>query len=138
MATRSNQLELHRRFKTKFSRLRQKMIDAVLYSDTFSSNVTSTRGNNKTQGFVVGTAYYVSHYPMLSEKEATKGLAEFVDKFGRPSQIHTDNAKAETLKDWKKFTILHWITCTTTEPYTPKQNKCEHEFGEVRLRAPVL
>ena len=120
MATRSNQLGLHRRFKTKFSRLRQKMIDAVLYSDTFSSNVTSTRGNNKTQGFVIGTAYYVSHFPMKNEKLAANGLAEFVDKFGRPSLIHTENANAETLKDWKKFTRAHWITCTTTEPYTPK------------------
>ena len=84
--------------------------------------MTSTRGNNKTQGFVVGDAYYVYHYSMPSEGEAAKGRSEFVDKFGRPSQIHTDNSKVQTEKDWRRFMIAHWITCTTTEPYTPKQN----------------
>ena len=138
LATRSNELGLHRRFKTKFTRTRHKRLDAVLYSDTFSSNVTSTRGNNKTQGFVIGTAYYVSHYPMPSEGYAAKGLAEFVDKFGVPAKIHTDNSKVQTQSDWKKFTTSHWITCTTTEPYTPNQNRCEHEFGQVRIRARTI
>jgi hypothetical protein len=138
LATRSNKLGLHKRFKTKFSRTRHKKLDATLYSDTFSSNVTSTRGNNKSQGFVVGNALYVSHYPMPSEGFAHKGLAEFVDKFGRLEKIHTDNSKTQTQKEWLKFTTVHWITCTTTKPYTPNRNRCEHEFGQVRIHAHTI
>ena len=104
------------------------------YSDTFSSNVTSTRGNNKTQGFVCGDAYYVMHYPMKSESHAAQGLKDFVHRIGIPAQAHTDNAKVETLSEWKDFLRKHWIK-VVTEPYTPNQNKCEHEFGCVRIHA---
>ena len=54
--------------------------------------------------------------------------------------MHTDNdnAKVETLSEWKDFIGKHWIKATVTEPYTPNQNKCEHEFGCVRIHARML
>jgi hypothetical protein len=49
-----------------------------------------------------------------------------------------DNSKTQTQKDWLKFTMAHWITCTTTEPYTPNQNHCYHKFGQVCIHACMI
>lgn len=138
MVQRSAVMPIHKRFKTKFQQLRYRRLKCTLYSDTFSSNVTSTRGHTKTQGFVCGDAFYVMHYPMKSEKHAAQGLKEFVHTIGIPAQVHTDNAKVETLSEWKDFLASHWIKASVTEPYTAKQNKCEHEFGAVRIHARIV
>jgi hypothetical protein len=84
LAGRNAEMPIHRRFKTKFSALRLKRLDCVVYSDTFALNVTSTRGNNKTQGFVCGDAFYVYHYLMKSEKGAADGLQKFMLGVGSP------------------------------------------------------
>jgi hypothetical protein len=52
--------------------------------------------------------------------------------------IHTDNAKVETQVAWRKIANDAWARGSTTEPYTPKQNKCEHEFGATRIHARVI
>ena len=74
MVQQSGVMPLHRQYKTKFEELCYRRLKCTLYSDTFSSNITSTRGNNKTQGFVCGDAFYVTHYPMRSESHAAQGL----------------------------------------------------------------
>ena len=63
-----------------------------------SSNVTSTHGHNKTQGFVNGDSFFVYHFPMISKKEAHHGLVAYIHDVGIPAKIHTDNAKVETLR----------------------------------------
>ena len=49
-----------------------------------------------------------------------------------------DNAKVETQLAWKKIANDAWARGSTTKPYTPKQNKCEHEFGATRIHAHVI
>ena len=78
------------------------------------------------------------HYLMKSESHAAQGLKDFGHWIGIPAQVHTDNAKVETLSERKDFIGKHWIKATVTEPYTPNQNKCEHEFGCVRIHAHML
>ena len=80
------------------------------------------RGNSKTQWFVCGDAFYVTHYPMRSESHAVQGLKDFVHWIDIPTQVHTDNAEVETLSEWKDFIGKHWIKAMVTEPYTPNQN----------------
>ena len=75
---------------------------------------------------------------MVSESHAAQGLKDFVHWIGIPAQVHTDNAKVETLSEWKDFIGKHWIKAMVTEQYTPNQNKCEHEFGCVRIHAHML
>ena len=58
MIQRSAAMPIHKRYKTKFAQLRYRRLKCTLYSDTFDSNVTSTRGNTKTQGFVCGNAFF--------------------------------------------------------------------------------
>ena len=42
-------------------------------------------------------------YPMNSESHAAQGLKDFVHQIGIPAQVHTGNAKVETLSEWKDF-----------------------------------
>ena len=84
----------------------------------------STHGNTNTQGFVCGNAFYVFCYPMKSEREAGQGLKKFAHQVGMPAQVHTDNAKVETLSEWSADSITG--SNTVTEAYTANQNKREH------------
>ncbi|EEC44126.1 predicted protein [Phaeodactylum tricornutum CCAP 1055/1] len=138
LAERSGKMPLHRRFKTKFEQLRYRRLKCTLYSDTFKSTVKSSRGHTHTQGFVCGDSYFVYHFLMKAESEADQGLASIIQDIGIPAQIHTDNAKVETLSKWKKITSGHWIKVTVTEPYSPWQNRCEHEFGAVRIQTRLV
>ena len=74
---------------------------------------------------------------MTTESEAPLGLVSYIHEVGIPSKIHMDNAKIETLGDWKKTTQEYHIKASTTEPYSPWQNKAEWEFGKVRSLAHV-
>ena len=69
---------------------------------------------------------------MVSEKEAHFGLVAYIHDVGIPAKVHTDNAKAETLGEWKKTIREYHIKQSVTEPYSPWQNKAEREFGKVR------
>jgi hypothetical protein len=132
LAERCGEMPLTRRYKTKFAQLRYRRLKTTLYSDTFKSNVKSTRGNVKTQGFVNGDTFCVYHFPITTEKDAHHGLMAYIHDVGIPAQVHTDNAKAETLGDWKKLAREYHIKQTVTEPYSPWQNKAEREFGKIR------
>jgi hypothetical protein len=85
-----------------------------------------------------GDAFYVYHYPMKSEKGVAEGLQKFIMDVGSPRQIHTDNAEVETQVAWRKIANDAWARDSTTEPYTPKQNKCKHKFGATRIHARVI
>jgi hypothetical protein len=138
LAERTGEMPLHRRYKTKFEQLRYRRLKCTLYSDTFKSSIKSSRGHTHTQGFVCGDSYFIYHYLMKAESAADQGLAEFIHNIGIPAQLHTDNAKVETLSKWKKLTSSHWIKTTVTEPYSPWQNRCEHEFGAARIHTRLV
>ena len=72
---------------------------------------------------------------MTTESEAPLGLVSYIHEVGIPSKIHTDIAKIETLGDWKKTTPENHIKASTTEPYSPWQNKAEQDFRKVRSHA---
>ena len=135
LAERCVEMPLHRRYKTKSKELGYRRLCNTLYSDTFNASIRSPRGNTKTQGFVNGDSLYFYHFPMTTESEAPLGLMSYIHEVGIPSKIHTDNAKIETLCDWKKTTQEFHIKTSTTEPYSPWQNKVEREFGKVRSLA---
>jgi hypothetical protein len=75
---------------------------------------------------------------MLSESHAADGLLSYIHQIGIPYQVHTDNAKVETLSRWKEIINHHMIKATVTEPYSPWQNRAEHEFGKVRTMTRIL
>ncbi|MGH3054176.1 MAG: hypothetical protein ACRDL7_04265 [Gaiellaceae bacterium] len=137
LGTRYGMLPLHRRYKTRFQQLRHRCIKSVLYSDTFKSSTKSLRGNEYTQCFVTGEDL-IFHFPMSREAHAPQGLVQWIAEYGIPAQIHTDNAKIETLGEWKRIANFHWIETTTTEPYSPWQNRAEREIKETKRHAKFI
>ena len=53
MVQRLGVMPLHKWSKTKFEQLRYQRLKCTLYSDTFSSNITSTRGITRPKGLFV-------------------------------------------------------------------------------------
>ena len=97
------------------------------------SNTKSCTGNKCAQVFVDGDAECLAFYPMKQESQGPLMLNNFVYDFGIPVQIHSDNAKMETVnKDWRKPIDTFSIYPTTTEPYTPWQNFAEREIQEIK------
>ncbi len=80
----------------------------------FSASVQSTRGNNKTQGFVNGDSFYAYHFLMAKESEAANGILAYIHKVGIPAKIHTDNSKVQTLSTWPKTINKYHFKMSTT------------------------
>ena len=128
--------KISRRVKTKAHQRQYKQMDGYLSkfcSDTFKSNVTSTRGNNYIQLFS-NRGNYVSCYPMAAKSDAHQTLDRFIHDVGVPSEIMTDGAKELTTTNWGKTCRKHKIRQFTTEPHTPRQNPAELAGGNIKRK----
>lgn len=70
-------------------------------SDTFKSNVKSTRGNTYSQLFC-NRGNYTRCYHMKSKSHAHHALDGFLHDIGIPTEMFTDVAKELTLGEWGK------------------------------------
>ncbi|MGH7954978.1 MAG: hypothetical protein ACREOZ_03370, partial [Gloeomargaritales cyanobacterium] len=73
--------------------------------------------NNSCGQIYVNDLEFVRFIPMRSKSEAGDSLAEFIQDIGIPLELHTDNAKEETLGRWKNVRLDNQIKQTETEPY---------------------
>jgi hypothetical protein len=71
-------------------------------------------------------------YPMKLKSEAPNALLEFVQDIGIPAQLHSDNAKEFLQGKWKQLLSDFQIKHTSTEPYSPWQNRAESAIKEVK------
>jgi hypothetical protein len=119
--------KISRRVRTKAHQNRYKQLGGYLAnfaSDTFKSNVKSTRGNQYTQLFC-NRGNYVICYPMKSKEDSHLALDRFLHEVGIPREILTDGAKELVYSEWGKLCRRHKIYQVTTEPYSPWQNHAE-------------
>ena len=125
---------LTRRRMAHKSRLDYKRLAGYLAdfaSDTFMSNVTSTRGNKYIQLFV-NRGGYVKAYPMQRKGQANEALDKFLLEVGLPNSLLTDGAKELTKSAWGKLCRKHKIPQRTTEPHCPWQNFAEPSGGVMK------
>ena len=128
--------KMSRRFKTSAHQRQYKQLGGYLSkfcSDTFKSNVLSTRGNKYVQLFS-NRANYVSCYPMKAKSDASHALDRFIHDVGIPTEILTDGAGELTKKEWGKTCRKYKIRQLTTEPHTPRQNPAELAGGNVKRK----
>ena len=128
--------KISRRFKTNAHQRQYKQLGGYLSkfcSDTFQSNVESTRGNTYVQLFS-NRGNYTSCYPMKSKAHAHHALDRFLHDVGVPTEILTDGAKELTQAEWGKSCRRHKIRQITTEPHTPRQNPAELAGGIVKRK----
>ena len=128
--------KISRRVKTKAHQSRYRQLGGYLShfaSDTFKSNVKSTRGNTYTQLFC-NRANFVRCYPMKSKSHAHHALDRFIHEVGIPTELTTDGAKELTLGQWGKTCLKHRIYQVCTEPHSPWQNHAELLGGIVKRK----
>ena len=73
---------------------------------------------------------------MKSKGEAGNALKTFIQDVGIPSAMHTDGAREETVRVWGKTIKDLGIRQTTTEPYSPWQNRAESTIWELKKCVP--
>jgi hypothetical protein len=78
---------------------------------------------------------YMRVFPMKLKSEAPNALLEFIRDVGIPNHIHSDNAKAFEHGKWKQLMTDFQIKHTTTEPYSPWQNRAEGAIRELKKQA---
>ena len=132
--------KISRRVKTSAHQRQYKQLGGYLSkfcSDTFKSNVLSTRGNKYIQLFS-NRANYVSCYPMKSKSNAHNALDRFIHDVGVPTELLTDGSRELTVTEWGKTCRKHKIRQLTTEPHTPRQNPAELAGGNVKRKVRQL
>ena len=125
-----------KRYKTRVHHTRYRQLGGYLgmfASDTFKSNVISTRGNKYSQLFCNRGNYCVS-YPMKKKSHAPHALSRMIHEVGIPNELLTDGAKELTLGEWGDICRKKKIYMQTTEPHSPWQNHAERIGGLVKRK----
>jgi len=123
-----------RRYATKQSRLRYNQLGSrhgQFYSDTFFATTRSTRGNTMAQLYV-NDIKYMRIMPMKKKSEAPFTLQELIQDIGVPAALHCDGAKELQHGKWRDICNDFGIKLTTTEPYSPWQNRAEVNIREAK------
>ena len=131
---------ISRRYKPQVHHTRYRQLGGYLgmfASDTFKSNVVSTRGNKYIQLFC-NRGNFAKSYPMKSKDHAHHALDNLVHEVGVPNELLTDGAKELTLGNWGKTCRRRNIHMATTEPHSPWQNHAERIGGIIKRRVKFL
>ena len=122
---------VERRFHTKQSHLRFPTLLGRFYTDTMFFTRTSIRSHTCAQVITNGLGY--THvYPMKTKSCAPDALTDFIHSSGIPAWIVADNAPELTKGRWRAIIREYHIRQTTTEPYSPWQNRAEGEIRELK------
>jgi hypothetical protein len=122
---------LDRRFRTRQNQLRRNLLRTAVYSDTLFSDTKSVRGYTCAQLFVTAEGFADGNV-MTTKSDAYLQLNNFCRDHGIPDPLITDMAGEETEGEWKRVVKENLIRQRTTEAYSPWQNKCEKEIGELK------
>ena len=124
---------LARRYHTKQMQLRYNTLRTKLYTDTFFLTTPSVHGNTMAQLFVNDTHFTYATL-MKAKSQAHLALKEFSKDIGVPTSLHCDNAPELTQGNFKKLANELGIRTSSTEPYSPWQNRAEGTIREIKKR----
>ena len=134
VTTKSGQIT--RRIKTKPHHLQYNQLAGYLgmfSSDTFKSNVISTRMNQYSQLFA-NRGNYFKCYPLKTRSHVHHALDSFIHDVGVPAEMLTDNIPELKQGEWNNICRRRKIRTKTTEPHSPWQNHCELAGGIVKRK----
>jgi len=80
----------------------------------------------------VNDAKYMRIMPMRRKADAHHTLQELIQDIGIPAAIHCDGAKELQLGKWRDTCNDYGIKLTSTEPYSPWQNRAEVNIREAK------
>ena len=113
LAVRDTEKDIYARYKTSMIAFKYHMI---CFSDTAKPKTPSFSGKKYFQ--VTTTNFGLMHVYCTTSKDQVK---EFVEQYGIPRLMVTDNAFEERTGEWGKLCNSHVIEQRTTEPHTPNK-----------------
>jgi hypothetical protein len=122
---------IDRRFCTRNTALKYNSLNCRFTSDTFFASTPSIFRNTCAQLFMSDFGFG-KFCPQRLKSQADFSLQEFLQDVGIPRHIHTDVAKEMTLGTWQKVCKEAGIKTSTSEPYSPWQNRTEVEIRELK------
>ena len=133
--------DIRRRFRTDKAHMRYRRLTnsrhGKFYVDTLFSKVKSIRGYTCGNLFT-NTLGFKKFFPLRTESEGKRNMADFVQMVGIPPSIHSDDAKVFKHGTFKKDCMKFQIPQTFTEPYSPWQNRAESGIRELKSYANKL
>jgi len=127
--------DVRHHWKARFPQLHHRRLRDSFATDTFFSDVVSTRGNTCFQLFYGTTSMYLYGQPMKRKSQAVSVFKDFTREVGAPAAIRSDNAKEEHSKQWTNILRDYAIRSEFTEPYHPHQNPAERSIGYIKTLA---
>ena len=133
---RSAILPLTRRYRTDLLSQRLRRLSSRFFTDTAFAKEASILGNTCAQIFTDGDGFVMA-IPMKSKAEAGEKLHVFCKDVGIPNELHMDNAPEMIGPNslFQKVCKEKMINCSTIEPHSPWQNKCENIIGVIKTKA---
>ena len=120
-----------RRFRSAMPHLRYPQFQGTYYADTLFFTVRSIRGFKCAH--LIGNGIGFSRFtPMESKADAHLSLSNFIKEDGVMENLVVDGDPTMAFEEWRKTVREFRITQTTTEPYSPWQNKAELDVREVK------
>jgi hypothetical protein len=117
--------------KCRLPSLRPKCLNKGISTDTFFSEVKSSRGNTCGQVFLGVKIGYVVFIPLRSKAYAYVALSDYIKDVGAPLFLSSDNAIEEKLGEWISMCRTFGIQKRSSEPYYQHQNKVEHRIQDI-------
>lgn len=120
--------------KSRYSQLNCCHLFETIATDTVIENVSALDGETCFQVYFGLESYYTEIYGMYADSEVPTTLLRYIKERGDPSWLHNDNSKMQTSRAWNDICNQYLIKTTTTEPYHPNQNSCEHQNQTIKSR----
>lgn len=120
-----------RRFRTAMPHLRYPRLKGIWYADTLFFSVKSIR-NFKCAHLIGNGMGFARFMPLESKADAYLSLSSFIKQHGITENLVVDGDPTMAYKDWKRTVREYRINQTTTEPYSPWQNKAELDVREIK------
>jgi hypothetical protein len=125
---------IERRLRTRQAHLRYKQLSnrhGRFYTDTFFASMPTLSGKTMAQLYT-NDIHFMKIYPMMSKSDTADSLLSFIHHVGIPASIHSDYAKEIKQGKFHKLCKEYHIPVTTTEPYSPWQNRAEGAIRELK------
>ena len=120
-----------RRFRTVMPHLRYPRLKGTWYADTLFFTTKSVRGFKCAH--LIGNGLGLSKFmPLESKADAHLSLTSFIHQNGIMENLVVDGDPTMAYKEWQKTIREFRVNQTTTEPYSPWQNRAELDVREVK------
>jgi hypothetical protein len=125
-------------YKSRFPALNVNRLREVYATDTFFSSEKALGGITCAQLYVGKTSTFTVIFGMRSENQMPETLQDFIQTYGAPTGLFSDNAKVETSKAIKDILRHYAIKDMQSEANHQHQNYAERRVQEVKSTSNII